>query len=110
MWTESLMAGIERARSLDTVGRKLGLAVANVVRPGRAADALVGVGVLAAVPTAATGLSDLADVVDPRERSLGTAHAPGTSPPSPCTAAPTWRGGVDAVTRECGWPCWAPPW
>jgi nitrite reductase/ring-hydroxylating ferredoxin subunit len=43
----------------------------------RAADALVGVGVLAAVPTAATGLSDLADVVDPRERSLGTAHALG---------------------------------
>jgi nitrite reductase/ring-hydroxylating ferredoxin subunit/uncharacterized membrane protein len=119
MWTESLIAGIERARSLDAVGRKLGLAVANVVRPGRAkdllagtwlghpvhpmltdlpigawtsasildlvgggqarraADALVGVGVLAAVPTAATGLSDLADVVDPRERSLGTAHALG---------------------------------
>jgi nitrite reductase/ring-hydroxylating ferredoxin subunit/uncharacterized membrane protein len=119
MWTESLIAGIERARSLDTVGRKLGLAVANVVRPGRAkdllagtwlghplhpmltdlpigawtsafvldlaggrqarraADALVGMGVLAAVPTAATGLSDLADVVDPRERSLGTAHALG---------------------------------
>lgn len=119
MWTESLMAAIERARPLDTVGRKLGLAVAKVVRPGRAkdllagtwlghpvhpmltdvpigawtsafvldlvggasarraADALVGVGVLAAVPTAATGLSDLADVVDPRERSLGTAHALG---------------------------------
>ena len=119
MWTESLIAGIERARSLDAVGRELGLAVANVVRPGRAkdllagtwlghpvhplltdlpigawtsasildlvgggqarraADALVGVGVLAAVPTAATGLSDLADVVDPRERSLGTAHALG---------------------------------
>jgi nitrite reductase/ring-hydroxylating ferredoxin subunit/uncharacterized membrane protein len=119
MWTESLIAGIERARSLDVVGRKLGLAVAKVVRPGRAkdllagtwlghpvhpvltdvpigawtsafvldlvggtqarraADALVGVGVLAAVPTAATGLSDLADVVGPRERSLGTAHALG---------------------------------
>jgi nitrite reductase/ring-hydroxylating ferredoxin subunit/uncharacterized membrane protein len=43
----------------------------------RAADALVGVGVLAAVPTAATGLSDLADVVQPEERSLGTAHALG---------------------------------
>jgi nitrite reductase/ring-hydroxylating ferredoxin subunit/uncharacterized membrane protein len=119
MWTESLIAGIERAGFLDTLGRKLGLAVANVVRPGRAkdllagtwlghpvhpmltdvpigawssalvldlmgggqarraADALVGVGVLAAVPTAATGLSDLADVEDPRERSLGTAHALG---------------------------------
>jgi nitrite reductase/ring-hydroxylating ferredoxin subunit/uncharacterized membrane protein len=119
MWTESLIAGIERARSLDRLGRKLSLAVAGVVRPGRAkdllagtwlghplhpvltdvpigawtsasildlvggaqarraADALVGVGVLAAVPTAATGLSDLADVVDPEERSLGTSHALG---------------------------------
>jgi nitrite reductase/ring-hydroxylating ferredoxin subunit/uncharacterized membrane protein len=119
MWTESLIAAIERTRSLDTVGKKLGVAVASVVRPGRAkdllagtwlghplhpvltdvpigawtsasvldlmggaqarraADALVGVGVLAAVPTAATGLSDLADVVDPQERSLGTAHALG---------------------------------
>jgi nitrite reductase/ring-hydroxylating ferredoxin subunit/uncharacterized membrane protein len=119
MWTDSLMEAIERARPLDVLGRKLGLAVANVVRPGRAkdllagtwlghplhpvltdvpigawtsafvldlmdgaqarraADALIGVGVLAAVPTAATGLSDLADVVDPRERSLGTAHALG---------------------------------
>jgi nitrite reductase/ring-hydroxylating ferredoxin subunit/uncharacterized membrane protein len=119
MWTDSLMEAIERARPLDALGRKLGLAVANVVRPGRvkdllagtwlghplhpvltdvpigawtsafvldlvggtparrAADALVGVGVLAAVPTAATGLSDLADVVDPRERSLGAAHALG---------------------------------
>jgi nitrite reductase/ring-hydroxylating ferredoxin subunit/uncharacterized membrane protein len=119
MWTDSLMEAIERARPLDALGRKLGLAVGNVVRPGRAkdllagtwlghplhpvltdvpigawtsafvldlvggtsarraADALVGVGVLAAVPTAATGLSDLADVVDPRERSLGAAHALG---------------------------------
>jgi nitrite reductase/ring-hydroxylating ferredoxin subunit/uncharacterized membrane protein len=119
MWTESLIAGIERAGFLDKLGRKLGLAVDNVVRPGRAkdllagtwlghpvhpmltdvpigawssalvldlmgggrarraADALVGAGVLAAVPTAAAGLSDLADVVDRRERSLGTAHALG---------------------------------
>ena len=119
MWTESLITGIERAKSLDRLGRKLGLAVAGVVRPGRtkdllagtwlghplhpvltdlpigawtsafvldlmdgaqarrAADTLVGVGVLAAVPTAATGLSDLADMVDPQERSLGAAHALG---------------------------------
>jgi hypothetical protein len=43
----------------------------------RAADALVGVGVLAAVPTAATGLSDLADVEHSQQRILGTAHALG---------------------------------
>jgi nitrite reductase/ring-hydroxylating ferredoxin subunit/uncharacterized membrane protein len=119
MWTDSLIARIERAKPLDSVGRKLGLAFANVVRPGRAkdllagtwlghpvhpmltdlpigawtsavildlvggrqarraADALVGVGVLTAVPTAVTGLSDLADVVNPDERSIGTAHALG---------------------------------
>jgi nitrite reductase/ring-hydroxylating ferredoxin subunit/uncharacterized membrane protein len=119
MWIESLLTGIERARSLDALGRKLGQAVSSVVRPGRvkdllagtwlthpvhpmltdvpigawtsafvldlaaspwarrAADTLVGVGVLAAVPTAATGLSDLADTEEPEERSLGTAHALG---------------------------------
>ena len=117
MWTESLIAGIERAGFLDKLGRTLRQVVDSVVRPGRAkdllagtwlghpvhpvltdvpigawssalvldlvgggrasrgADALVGVGVLAAVPTAATGLSDLADVEDERERTLGTAHA-----------------------------------
>jgi uncharacterized membrane protein len=117
MWTDSRIARIERAKPLDSVGRKLSLAFANVVRPGRAkdllagtwlghpahpmltdlpigawssavildlvggrqarraADALVGVGVLTAVPTAVTGLSDLADVVNPDERSIGTAHA-----------------------------------
>jgi uncharacterized membrane protein len=48
-------------------------------RASRGADALVGVGVLAAVPTAATGLSDLADVEDERERTLGTAHALGNA-------------------------------
>jgi nitrite reductase/ring-hydroxylating ferredoxin subunit/uncharacterized membrane protein len=119
MWTESLVAGIERVRSLDAVGKVLSQAVSKVVRPGRtkdllagtwlghpvhpmltdvpigawtsafvldlfggrqarrAADALVGVGVLAAVPTAATGLSDLADVEPSQQRILGTAHALG---------------------------------
>jgi nitrite reductase/ring-hydroxylating ferredoxin subunit/uncharacterized membrane protein len=119
MWTESLIAGIERVRSLDAVGKVLSQAVSKVVRPGRtkdllagtwlghpvhpmltdvpigawtsafvldlfggrqarrAADALVGVGVLAAVPTAATGLSDLADVEHSEQRILGTAHALG---------------------------------
>jgi nitrite reductase/ring-hydroxylating ferredoxin subunit/uncharacterized membrane protein len=119
MWTESLIGGIERVRSLDAVGKVLSEAVSKVVRPGRtkdllagtwlghpvhpmltdvpigawtsafvldlfggrqarrAADALVGVGVLAAVPTAATGLSDLADVEHSQQRILGTAHALG---------------------------------
>lgn len=42
-----------------------------------ASDRLVGVGVLSAVPTALTGLSDLADVVNSEERSIGAAHALG---------------------------------
>jgi nitrite reductase/ring-hydroxylating ferredoxin subunit/uncharacterized membrane protein len=41
----------------------------------RAADVLVGTGVLAAVPTAVTGLADLTDVVTKEERSVGVAHA-----------------------------------
>jgi nitrite reductase/ring-hydroxylating ferredoxin subunit/uncharacterized membrane protein len=40
-----------------------------------AADMLVGVGVLSAAPTVISGLSDLTDIVDPEQRSLGTAHA-----------------------------------
>jgi nitrite reductase/ring-hydroxylating ferredoxin subunit/uncharacterized membrane protein len=42
-------------------------------RPG--ADMLVGLGILSAVPTAVTGLSDLTDIVDSEDRSIGTAHA-----------------------------------
>jgi nitrite reductase/ring-hydroxylating ferredoxin subunit/uncharacterized membrane protein len=40
-----------------------------------AADRLIGLGVLAAVPTAVTGLSDLADVTKREERTVGVAHA-----------------------------------
>ena len=42
-----------------------------------AADALVGFGVLTALPTAATGLSELADIVDEEERAVAAAHAAG---------------------------------
>jgi nitrite reductase/ring-hydroxylating ferredoxin subunit/uncharacterized membrane protein len=42
-----------------------------------ASDSLVGLGILAAVPTAVTGLSELADTVDRKERSLAAAHAVG---------------------------------
>ena len=38
-------------------------------------DTLVGAGVLAALPTAITGLSDLADVEDEETRRIGLAHA-----------------------------------
>jgi len=41
----------------------------------RAAKTLVGVGVLAAVPTAASGVSDWADTRDPRARRMGLVHA-----------------------------------
>ena len=56
-WTSSLV--------LDVVGGRRG-------RP--AADRLVGVGVLAALPTAASGLSDWSDCIGV-ERRLGMAHA-----------------------------------
>ena len=59
-WTSALM--------LDLFGGR-------AARPG--ADALVGVGVLAALPTAVTGLSDLADLGTEHERALGAAHAIG---------------------------------
>jgi nitrite reductase/ring-hydroxylating ferredoxin subunit/uncharacterized membrane protein len=137
MWTESLIGGIERVRSLDAVGKVLSEAVSKVVRPGRtkdllagtwlghpvhpmltdvpigawtsafvldlfggrqarrAADALVGVGVLAAVPTAATGLSDLADVEHSQQRILGTAHALGN-----VTAVALYGGSF--LARRCG--------
>lgn len=39
-----------------------------------AADTLVGVGVVTALPTALTGLSDLADVTESDQRTVGTAH------------------------------------
>jgi nitrite reductase/ring-hydroxylating ferredoxin subunit/uncharacterized membrane protein len=46
-------------------------------RSREAADSLVGFGFLAALPTAGTGLSDLADIVDRKERSIAAAHAVG---------------------------------
>ena len=42
-----------------------------------ASDALVGVGVLTALPTAVTGLSDLTDAVADEDRRIGAAHAAG---------------------------------
>ncbi|HWB72168.1 MAG TPA: Rieske 2Fe-2S domain-containing protein [Egibacteraceae bacterium] len=44
-----------------------------------AADALVGLGVASALPTAVTGLSDLSDVEDRQVRGIGAAHALGNT-------------------------------
>jgi nitrite reductase/ring-hydroxylating ferredoxin subunit/uncharacterized membrane protein len=60
VWTASL--------AFDVVGGE---------RSRQASDSLVGLGILAAVPTAVTGLSELADTVDRKERSLAAAHAVG---------------------------------
>ena len=113
---DAVVLRLARYRALDRLGRTLGVAFSNVVRPGalkdllsgtwlghpthpmltdvpigawtssfvldslgpgseRASDALIGLGVLAALPTAVTGLSDLADVVEQEDRSIGVAHA-----------------------------------
>lgn len=47
-------------------------------RSRAAARRLVGAGVLSAIPTAITGLSDLTDVEDKEHRRIGVAHALGT--------------------------------
>jgi hypothetical protein len=86
---------------LDLVGGK---------QARQAADERVGVGVLAAVPTAVTGLSDLADVVNPTSGVSGRHTRSATSPPSCSTAVPTSRDAGAAAKRGCGWPCWARPW
>lgn len=56
------------AMALDVLGGK---------RSRGASDALVGLGLLGALPTAVTGLSEIADTVDRHERSLAAAHAVG---------------------------------
>jgi nitrite reductase/ring-hydroxylating ferredoxin subunit/uncharacterized membrane protein len=56
------------AMAFDVVGGK---------RSQGSADSLIGLGVLSALPTAVTGLSELADTVDRKERSIAAAHAVG---------------------------------
>lgn len=63
-------------------------------RAGWASDALVGLGVLSAVPTVATGLSDLADITDEEERAVGVYHALGN-----LTAAALYAMSLVARTR-----------
>jgi nitrite reductase/ring-hydroxylating ferredoxin subunit/uncharacterized membrane protein len=59
-WTSALM--------LDLLGGRAAT---------KGADALIGIGVLAALPTAATGLSELADLGTEHERAVAGAHAIG---------------------------------
>jgi nitrite reductase/ring-hydroxylating ferredoxin subunit/uncharacterized membrane protein len=66
MLTDVTIGAWTSATILDLVGGEEG-------RPG--ADLLIGVGILSAIPTAVTGLSDLTDIVEDEARSVGTAHA-----------------------------------
>lgn len=62
----------------------------------RGSDLLVGFGVLAAVPTAASGLSDLSDEVDDRVLAAGSAHALGN-------ILATGLFAVSYLVRRRGW-------
>jgi nitrite reductase/ring-hydroxylating ferredoxin subunit/uncharacterized membrane protein len=66
MLTDITIGAWTSAVILDVIG-------GEHARPG--ADTLIAVGILSAVPTAVTGLSDLADITRANERSVGTAHA-----------------------------------
>ena len=61
-WTSALV--------LDLIGGR---------RARKGADKLIGIGILAAVPTAVSGLSELADLGTDPERSLATAHGLGNT-------------------------------
>jgi nitrite reductase/ring-hydroxylating ferredoxin subunit/uncharacterized membrane protein len=61
----------------------------------RASDMLVGLGVLAALPTAASGLSDLSDEVEDRILATGAAHAVSA-------AAATGLFAASYLARRCG--------
>jgi nitrite reductase/ring-hydroxylating ferredoxin subunit/uncharacterized membrane protein len=130
--TDAAVERIQSFQPLDSIGRKLSVWFAAVVRPGvfkdllsgtwlghpahpmltdvpigawtsafaldlmrgeaaaTASRSLIGFGVLAALPTAVTGLSELADIVDPEERSLGVAHAMGNVATVALYAASYW--------------------
>ena len=68
MLTDVTIGSWTSALALDLLG---GRAAAG------GADTLVGIGVLASLPTALTGLSDLADLGTDKERAIGAAHAIG---------------------------------
>jgi nitrite reductase/ring-hydroxylating ferredoxin subunit/uncharacterized membrane protein len=66
MLTDLTIGAWTSASLLDVLG-------GEKARPG--ADMLAGAGILAAIPTAVSGLSDLTDIVDDQQRSIATAHA-----------------------------------
>lgn len=68
MLTDVTIGAWTSALALDIFGGKSG---------SRGADTLIGIGVLSALPTALSGLSDLADFGTEHERALGAAHALG---------------------------------
>ncbi|MFN2613927.1 MAG: Rieske 2Fe-2S domain-containing protein [Actinomycetota bacterium] len=61
------------------IGAWMSALVADVTGHDDAARTLIGAGVLAAIPTAVTGLNDLSDTTDKPARALGVAHALGNS-------------------------------
>jgi nitrite reductase/ring-hydroxylating ferredoxin subunit/uncharacterized membrane protein len=60
-----------------TIGLWASAAVLDVARVPQGADLLVGAGALSALPTALTGVNDLADITDPASRSVAVTHAAG---------------------------------
>ena len=81
--TKDLLSGTWLAHPLHpmltdvAIGAWTSGAFLDLVGAEDGADALIGAGVLAAIPTAVTGLSDLADTEGAREQSVGAAHALG---------------------------------
>ena len=59
-------------------------------RTRRAADALVGLGVLSALPTAAAGLAELTDLRDERTTRVAAAHAVGNAVGTALYASSLW--------------------
>lgn len=89
------------------IGSLLSASLLDLVAPGseRAAERLLGVGLLAALPTALTGASDWSDteVADPAVRRVGIVHA-GANASALCLFAASWvarrrraRGGARAL-------------
>jgi nitrite reductase/ring-hydroxylating ferredoxin subunit/uncharacterized membrane protein len=60
-----------------TIGAWTSAVLLDLVRQDQAADLLVAGGALSALPTAMTGLNDLAGLTDPASRSVAVTHAAG---------------------------------
>jgi nitrite reductase/ring-hydroxylating ferredoxin subunit/uncharacterized membrane protein len=62
-----------------TIGLWTSSAVLDLARVPRGADLLVAAGAVSALPTALTGVNDLADITDPASRSVAVTHAAGNA-------------------------------